>query len=250
MEALIADAPNADDQISIIRMLLERMNTVDKKLLDLSNVCGFTALHWAAERTSWRVLDELLNWGPNIFCQTSTELYTVLHQALNAKEEPKRMSNLRCLVEHANGYGLDGINIPDKQGCTVLHLALKKNATNSNSSIVDYLSTKVDVSIQDVKGNTPLHIAMNCDDSEVMIQMLLRSRHATEAVNTRNGHGRTPLHDAILLNNTNLVHAIGQIADVNIRSSHDGKIALHYAVMQKARHCLYLLLMLSANVSV
>jgi len=151
-------------------------------------------------------------------------------------------------VEHANGYGLNGINIQDGQGRTVLHLALEK--AGSSKSVIEYLSTKVDVSIQDVEGNTPLHIAVKCDHSKVLVQMLLRSRHAAEAANTLNGLGRTPLQEAVLLNHANLVQAIGLIADVNVRSNHDGKTALHYAVTARATTCLEVLLMLNANVSV
>jgi len=232
-----------DDQLSIIQMLLERMNTVDTKLIDLKDARGYTALHFAAS-TSWQVVHELLNWGPDLLCQTSTKLSTALHCALDASDEPKSISIIRCLVEHANGYGLNGIDIQDKRGRTVLHLALEN--TDSNKSVIDYLSSKADVSIQNREGNTPLHIAVMSDLSEITLQML-RGRHSTEAANTLNGHGRTPLHDAVLRNNTDLVQAIGQIANVNIRS-HDGKIALHYAVTEKATTCLELLLMLQANV--
>jgi len=148
-------------------------------------------------------------------------------------------------VEHEYGYGLNGINIQDNRGRTVLHLALEAGI----KSVIDYLSTIVDIRIQDVEGNAPLHIAAKCDDSDVLVQMLLRSRHATtEAANTRNGHGRTPLHEAVFLSKASLVQALSRIADVNI-PCHAGKTALHYAVMKRAMTCLDHLLMLNANVS-
>jgi len=226
-------------------MLLERMNAVDKTLIDLQDVDGYTALHFAA-KSSWRVIHELLNCAPNLHCQAGNTSSTALHCALYVRDEQRRMSNIRCLVENANGYGLNGINIRDSGGRTVLHLALE--GAGGKKSVIDYLSTKLDVSIQNVEGNTPLHIAVIYRRSDVIIQMLLRSRHATEAANTRNDRGRTPLHEAVLLKNANLVQAIGRIADVNIRS-HSGETALHYAVTARSTSCVDLLLMLNATVS-
>jgi len=112
------------------------------------------------------------------------------------------------MVEHANGYGLNGLNIQDKQGCTILHLALEDDS--SSKFVIDYLSTKADVSIQDVEGNMLLHTAVKCSNSEI-VHMLLHSPHATEAANTSNGLGRTPLQEAVCLNYTNIVQAIGQL---------------------------------------
>jgi len=235
-----------DHQFSIVQMLLERMNTVGNILIGLQDFYGCTALHFAARRTSWRVIRELLNWGPDLHCHTRTKSSAALHWALDARDELRTISNIRCLVEHVNGYGLNGINIQDEQGHTVLHLAFEE--TGSSTSIIDYLSTKVDVSIQDVDGNTPLHVAVKCDRSKMLVQMLLRSHHATEAANTWNELGRTPLHEAVLLSNANLVQAIGRIADVKIRS-YSGETALHDAVTARATSCVDLLLMLNATVT-
>jgi len=173
-----------DDKIPILQMLLEQMDTVNKKLIDLQDVEGYTALHESAESTE-KVIHELLNYAPNLFCQTSDTSSTALHLCLlSLRDEWIRLRNLRCMVEHANGYGLNGLNIQDNQGCTVLHLALED--VDSNKFVIDYVSTKADVSIQDVEGNTPLDIAAECRDSE-MVLMLLRSPHATEAADTHNG---------------------------------------------------------------
>jgi len=151
------------------------------------------------------------------------------------------------MVEHANGYGLDGIKTQDERGRTILHLALED--FGNNKSVIDCLSTKVDVSIQDVEGNTPLHIAVKCNHSETLVQMLLHSPHVSKVANTWNGLGWTPLHEAAFLSNANVVHTIGQVADVNIHC-HDGKMTLHYAVTKRATSCMDMLLMFNANVSI
>jgi len=136
---------------------------VNKKLIDLKDVNGYTALHFAARSDSWQVIHELLNCAPNLLCQAGDASSTALHCALDAEYQCIRLKNLQCMVEHANGYSVDGVNIQDGRGRTMLHLALE-NARN-NHSVIDYLSTKVDVSIQDVEGNTPLHVAIKLQSS-------------------------------------------------------------------------------------
>jgi len=249
MEAVSIDTYTSDDQISVVRMLLERMNTVDKQLIDLRDLMGNTALHLAARYSSWQVIKELLNWGPNLFLQSR---HPALHQAIHAVNESNLINNIRCLVEHANGYGLNSINIQNSLGRTVLHLAMERASIDKSVkylSVIEYLSNKVDVSIQDVRGNMPLHIAMKCSKCSKIVQMLLHSCHAPKVANTQNALGRMPLHEAILLNHANIVPVIGQIADVSL-PCHTGKTALHYAVMKRATTCLDHLLMLNANVSV
>jgi len=67
----------------------------------------------------------LLNWGPDLLCQAGDASSTVLHSGVLCHgEESRHLSNLQGLVEHANGYGLNGINNQDQRGHTVLHLAL------------------------------------------------------------------------------------------------------------------------------
>jgi len=46
----------------LFHMLLEWMNSVDKKLINLTNANGDTALHLASERTTYRVIHDLRNW--------------------------------------------------------------------------------------------------------------------------------------------------------------------------------------------
>jgi len=83
-------------------------------------------------------------------------------------------------MEHANGYGLGKTN---KQGHTVLHLTLKKSCSNS-LVIIDYLSTIMDVRIQDLQGDMPLDITIRSSCFEIEVQMLLHCNHITEAANT------------------------------------------------------------------
>ncbi len=87
----------------------------------------------------------------------------------------------------------------------------------------------MDVSIADETGATAIHTALYCGASQTVISALLASTQGTVAANMRNGKGKTPLHDALVLNIMDAAFAIARIADVNV-PDHDGKTALHYAI--------------------
>jgi len=102
----------------------------------------------------------------------------------------------------------------DRQRRTMLHLALW--CADSNR-LLFHLSTEVDVSIQDVEGNMPLHVALKCYHSKVLVQI-----HCCHAKLRWPIHhmtvGRQLCMRQLILENANLVQAIGQIADVNVHS--------------------------------
>jgi len=57
-----------DHEIPFIVMLMKQMISVDKKLIDIQDVNGCTALHFASKRNSWQIIHHLLNWEPNLLC--------------------------------------------------------------------------------------------------------------------------------------------------------------------------------------
>jgi len=84
-----------DADIPMVRMLLERMNNVNKKLIDLQDVDGCTTLHLAARYNSWQVIHKLLNWGLNLLHQTGDTSSTALHLCvLCLQKELIHLSNL------------------------------------------------------------------------------------------------------------------------------------------------------------
>jgi len=75
-------------------MLLEQITAVNKKLIDLLDVEGYTALHESAESTE-EVIHELLNYTPNLLCQTGDTSSTTLHLCLlSLRDEWIHLRNL------------------------------------------------------------------------------------------------------------------------------------------------------------
>jgi len=50
----------------VVHLLLEHMSLMDKCLMDHQDAEGHTALHMAAQVGSQSLVEELLNWKPNL----------------------------------------------------------------------------------------------------------------------------------------------------------------------------------------
>jgi len=117
----------------------------------------------------------------------------------------------------------------DLHGQTVLHLALKQSEKDDHD-ILECLSSFVDVSIANEKGEMALHTALYCGASLAVIFALLSSTHGTAAANLHNGKGKTALYDAMVLKRMDVALAIAWIADMNAPDN-EGKTALHHAIL-------------------
>jgi len=247
---------------NVVRMLLQHdANNIDEncgndfapppeeqiRLIDFLDKKGRTALHYAILQQSLELVQELLEWKPNLLIESIDDhCFTPLHMAVNEigyNDTGEKLDILRCLVEHSNGYGMSRINELPLKGGTVLHLAVVKQ--NYNLSVIEYLSKIIDLRIQDMNGNTVLHLAVKRYQAFEIMPILLRSRYATEAVNIRNvlsSHGATTvLHDAMIhRRDRDTVEAIAGMANVNMIDG-DGKTALHYAVTLKPMYVAILL---------
>jgi len=242
MEVLRQSHTSCEDLIMIIRLMLAKMNPCDKLFLDHQNDDGWTALHFAAEKGSEKVIHELLNWKPDITRKTDDRGYTALHIFVkNAnKYEDNSLDALRCLVEHENGYGTHAINLLDYNGRTALHLALE---TTDCASMLQYLSRVANVSITDRRGETSLHFAVRNNRSKGVILALLGSRYGAEAARIPNCQGMTALQMAIFWykDDREIVHALSQMTNVDARDRY-GQTALHYAVQSRRLDFLNILL--------
>jgi len=139
---------------------------------------------------------------------------------------------LQCLVEHEHGYHTDAINQQDYNGCTALHLALEYDCSDS---VLQYLSNAANVSIGDKKGETALHTAVRNDHSKAVILALLGSKHGgANAANMQDFMGKTVLHSIIVRyheddDGKEIVCALSQVTNVDAQDP-QGRTALHYAV--------------------
>jgi len=213
--------------VQFILSEVSKMNTTDH--LNLQDADGWTALHYATVWGSRSSIHELLCLKPDLTCKTVDEGYTALHNLFSHQLDFLRLDILRCFVEHENGYRSNEANIQDLCGRTVLHLALEQRE-GDDVAIFECLSSLVDVSIANVKGETALHTALYCGASQAVISALLGSTQSAVAANLQNGAGKTALHDAMVLQNMDAALAIARIANVNVPDS-EGKTALHHAIL-------------------
>jgi len=197
-------------------------------LIDCQADRGETALLYAIkDRTPVEILQEILNWKPNLKLESERDR-GALHKIvcnIAGNDTGARMDILQCLLEHSNGYGPDYMF----DRVRALHSAVEKE--DYSLAAIEYLSNITDVKSPDIGGNTVLHLAVKRrHHATKIVSVLLRSPYAVEAVNIRNGSGKTVLHDAIIhCTDTDTVLAIAVKADVNMRDG-DGKTPLHYAV--------------------
>jgi len=211
------------------------------RLIDCKDEHDRTALHDAVGKKSLEIVQELLNHKPNLRIESRAEMrflglnslptrhllnnrsfYNPLDMALCLADNASNSSDedlnvLKCLLEHPNGYGPDQINDLSCRRSAALHLTVEKEICNL--AVVEYLSNCTDVRIQDIDGNTALHLAIKRPyaEAEHIMRLLLRSRYAKEAVKICNDQGTTVLHDAIARSaHRDIVLAIADMADVNL----------------------------------
>lgn len=97
----------------------------------------------------------------------------------------------------------------DKDGKNLLHTAV----TTMRTDIIDYLSNKINPNQADIKGITPLHLAIACNNMDII--KLLINKNAD--INLPDKLGDTPLHKA--LNNIEIAkYLLDAGANPNVRN--------------------------------
>jgi len=231
-------------EVLLVWLLLAKINVSNiTAYLNLQNNFGSTALHYATVRGRRDSIYELLSWKPDLTCKTVNEGNTALHNLFCGRLLPTNEERdiLQCLLEHENGYQSNEINIQNHHGQTALHLALNWSKIIADEAILENFLRIVDVSITDETGATALHTALYSVASQAVITALLASTQGAVAANMRNGKGKTPLHDALVLENMDAAFVIARESDVNV-PDRDGKTALHYAIKLDEPYFLELLL--------
>jgi len=221
------------------------------RLIDCQNHNGQTVLHYAATSGSLELLQELLNWMPDIKIESlDTDrcfiaLYMAVRQIAGSDNTDEKLDILRCLIEHPNGYG------PEFMFYRVRALFLAIEQEDYNLTVIEYLSNIADLRIRNVDGNTALHLAAKRCRARKVMYVLLCSPYAAKAVNIRSSyHGTTVLHDAIIHGrNSNTVRAIAKMANVSLPDLH-GKTPLHYAITASNPNYVCILLHRMADVCI
>ena len=129
------------------------------------------------------------------------------------------------LLQRLLRKGLDPDIPHEKQGKTALHVSC---SLGNLSAIQLLIRGKANPSIQDKKGNTPLHCAVLANPSVKIVEYLIEEG---ADINSQNIRGYTPLLLAISSGYEDVAHfLIDSGTDVELRS-HDGKTALMLAAI-------------------
>lgn len=123
---------------------------------------GMTAIHYAAFNGDMRLMRELVNYGADIKMKNNTGMSALQFAA---------QGNQAAVLTYLLDYHHFDINEVDAKHSTALHWAI----FNSNELALSYLLARAPhVNAQDVKGVTPLHLAVISSERPlVLIRMLL-----------------------------------------------------------------------------
>lgn len=125
-------------------------------------------------------------------------------------------------------YGRD---IPNKDQVTPLLSATAAQNLDMVRLLLDY---GADSSLQDLAGNTALHMAIQPQDSSIL-QQLLAHDHSVELLNIQNSIGYTPVHQACEVGNKDAIQMLLKGgADFQIKD-YSGKSPIDYVESESAK---------------
>lgn len=229
--------------IDCIRILLEK-----GALIDMRNNSGYTALHFAAHNGHLDCVKELL--------KNKADIDVLTTEGDNAFNLAVYGGYLECmkelLVQGAN------IHLLDQHENTVLHMAAQNGHLMCMKEV---MKLGIDIHTKNKYGNSPVYLAAQEGHSECMIELLNQGAcsdgllHITTSgkcvkelvnrgmnINERNESGRTPLHEASIRGNIEVILALLELhADIDTQDN-DGKTALHFASNNSNIECVTALL--------
>ncbi|KAF0697680.1 Aste57867_11651 [Aphanomyces stellatus] len=156
---------------------------------DVQDMTGRTLLHYAVESGNAALVDLLLQHGANVSIADYMTQETAIHLA--AKMANMELSGIFCRPDVLPTLDL---NLPDKEGNTVLHLVCASARPKAAYVLELYLTLGADPNAQNVLGRTPLHICALLRRDDVLTERLL----AYDAdPNVYSIDKKTPLHVAV-----------------------------------------------------
>lgn len=228
---------------------------------ELAKVDPNVMLLWACFTRRDDLLPELIQMGANINFIGPVEGYTPLHLAAFSgclkclNWLINRHCNLEVLANNCSalhlavlGNNLEAVKILLWAGCqihsTVLHFAVRSNAVEC---IPLLLSKQVDVNTLDSAGVSPLHIAADTGNINI-VKMLLEVENVNVNLLTMDRRN-TALHYAAEGGHINVIKLLLiKKADVTIRNK-KGQTPLHLGTRSQSPECVDLLLKANSDIS-
>ncbi|ROT47229.1 hypothetical protein EDM02_03675 [Candidatus Cardinium hertigii] len=205
-----------------------------------------TALHWAVKHGHCDIAELLLSYNASIHYRNQGERDTVLHWAVKYNQENIAQNIVQLLLNKLIEINqIEQINIQNKDGNTVLHLAVEYGMKNLVGLLLD---SGAKINIRNKDGNTALHLVVKYNQENIaqnIVQLLLNKLiqiNQIDQINIQNNDGNTALHLAAIHGIENLTELLlDNGAKINIRNK-DGNTALHLAVKYNQENIAQLLL--------
>ena len=166
--------------------LVVRLIDIQDYNMHRTNPAGETALHVACKtKSSNAILEKLVEDRRCDLNAQDNHGNTALHLAASSVSDDAK--KVQCISRN------DRCNPNRDDGHAPLHFAVIRKEVQSAEILLKHL--KCNPNIQDLRGNTPLHIALTGNISLPNVQPLLN--HKDNNLSIQNGEGNTPLHEAV-----------------------------------------------------
>ena len=254
-QGILIDAKNRFDMTPLNYAIALEKNDIASQLienkanLNIPDKDGNTPLHNAIKKGNMKIIKKLIENGADVNAKEDTNGNTPLHYAVgegNQKIVDALIKGQGIIIDAKDSFDMTplnyaielekndiagqliekgaGLNIPDKDGKTPLHNAIKKGHQKIVEKLIN--AAGVDINAKDSNGMTPLNYAIELEKNDIAGQLIEKGA----GLNIPDKDGKTPLHNAIAIGQTDIASLlIEKKANLNIPDK-DGKTPLHYAV--------------------
>ncbi|XP_023316094.1 ankyrin-1-like [Trichogramma pretiosum] len=194
---------------------------------------GNTALRWAVSRGHRGLLKMLLRNGANPHLTDANGL-TPLEIACTDRDNGDMVKML--LKYTLDQYRPLNVDVQDILGNAPLHVALLRSDKRVAKSL---LRNGANPNLANSKGMTPLHIVCKREDDDNLVNLLFKTSDENQKkvqVNVQDKSGQTPLHTALFCRSRNLAELLlRRGADPNL-TNRDGSTPLH-VIFERSSDC-------------
>lgn len=194
---------------------------------------NLTPLQIACQKENMEVVEFLLFWPEIDINAHQKNTEPVLHSMIKKMSNTTQRDITRLLVHHSK----TNLSLADSDGKTPLHIAAQWNNKEVVDDIID-IYAQINPNLQDNAGNTPLHVACDCNHIEIVTKLL---NHPTLGVDVKNNTGNTPLCCACIRGNVSIVSLLINARATRVKNGLD-RLAIVLACQNNHDQCVDMLL--------